>query len=121
MSPSSRSELLRELYARFNARQIDPILAVFTPDVEWPRAWEGDFVRGHEAIRAYWTHQWSEIDPRVDPIGFEPLPDERVRVRVAQTVRDRQDNLLFDGEVRHVYTFDGDLVARMEIESPDAS
>lgn len=108
--------LLRELYARFNAREIEPILAVFAPDVEWPRAWEGDPVRGHEAVRDYWTRQWSEISPRVDPVHFETLTDGRVRVRVAQTVRSLDDAILFDGEVDHAYTFADGVVTRMEIE-----
>lgn len=111
----SHEDTLREMYARFNAREIDPILAVFAPDVEWPRAWEGDHIQGHEAIRDYWTHQWAEINPRVDPMHFETLPDGRVRVHVAQTVRDLNDAILFDGEVDHVYTFADGLVMRMDI------
>ena len=111
--------VLYEMCARFNAREIDPILAVFAPDVEWPNGWEGGYVQGREAVRVYWTRQWAEIQPRVDPMHFEALPDGRVRVRVAQTVRDFQDQILFDGEVNHVYTFRDGLVARMDIESVD--
>ena len=48
-------------------------------------------------------------------MGFETLPDGRVRVHVAQTVRDRNDAILFDGEVDHVYTFADGLVTRMDI------
>lgn len=107
---------LREMYARFNAREIDPILATFALDVEWPNGWEGGWVHGHGAVREYWTRQWSEVQPRVDPMHFEILPDGRWRVRVAQTVRDFEDKILFDGEVDHVYTFRDGLVARMEIE-----
>ena len=38
-------------------RDIDAALALMTPDVEWPRAFKGGFVRGREEIRAYWTEQ----------------------------------------------------------------
>ena len=116
MTDVNHVNFLRAIYAHFNAREIDPILSTFTSDVEWPRAFEGDAVQGQEAIREYWTKQWSEIQPRVDPVHFESLPDGRVRVRVAQTVRDLEDNLLFDGEVNHTYTFRGDRIAKMEIE-----
>src|SRR3546814_11112882 len=67
--PSSQEiQLLRAAYAAFNARDIDAALALMTPDVAWPRAFKGGFVRGHEEVRAYWTEQWSEIDPHVEPV-----------------------------------------------------
>lgn len=120
MTPMDHERLLRGMYAHFNAREIAPLLEVFAPDVEWPRAWEGDPVRGHEAVRDYWTRQWAEIDPRVEPMEFVTLPDGRVRVQVAQTVRDLSGAVLSESEVAHVYTFEQGLVARMEIEAPDA-
>ncbi len=52
----------------------------------------------------------------MEPLGFEELPDGRVRVRVAQTVRDLAGAILFEGKVGHIYTFAHGLVARMEIE-----
>ena len=112
---------MRAIYARFNERDLDGVLTGLAPDVEWPRAWEGDHIRGHDAVREYWTRQWAEIQPRVDPIHFERLPDGRCRCRVAQTVRDFEDRILFDGEVTHTYTFAGDLVRRMEIETDQPS
>ena len=63
-------KLLRAAYAAFNARDIDKALALMTPDVSWPRAFKGGFVRGPEEIRAYWTEQWSEIDGHVEPVAF---------------------------------------------------
>src|SRR2546430_2133795 len=63
-------ELLRAAYAAFNARDIDAALALMTPDVAWPRAFKAGFVRGHEEVRAYWTEQWNEIDPHVEPMAF---------------------------------------------------
>jgi ketosteroid isomerase-like protein len=68
--PASEIELLRTAYAAFNTRDINAALTLMTPDVAWPRAFKGGFVRGHEEVRAYWTEQWSEIDPSVEPISF---------------------------------------------------
>ena len=67
---ASEIELLRAAYAAFNARDINAALALMTADVVWPRAFKGGFVRGHEEVRAYWTEQWNEIDPHVEPIAF---------------------------------------------------
>ena len=52
--PAPEIELLRAAYAAFNARDIDAALAFMTADVAWPKAFKGGFVRGPEAVRAYW-------------------------------------------------------------------
>jgi ketosteroid isomerase-like protein len=81
-------ELLRAAYAALNARDIDAALALMTPDVVWPRAFKGGFVRGTEEVRAYWTEQWSEIDPHVEPQTFYLEEGGRILVDVHQVVRD---------------------------------
>src|SRR5215208_3480769 len=111
-------QLLRTLYAAFNARDIDALLAHMQPDVDWPNVKEARRAVGHDAVRDYWTHQWQEIDPHVDPVRFRRLDDGRVAVDVHQLVRDLAGEVLVDGEVVHVYTFRDGLVARMEVETP---
>jgi ketosteroid isomerase-like protein len=54
---TSETELLRAAYAAFNARDIDAALVLMTPEVAWPKAFIGGFVRGPEEVRAYWTEQ----------------------------------------------------------------
>lgn len=98
---SPHIEALRAAYAAFNARDIDAALALMTPDVAWPRAFKGGFVRGPEEIRAYWTEQWSEIDPRVEPVAFHLEEDGRILVDVHQIVRDLAGAILADERVRH--------------------
>jgi len=86
--PALLIELLRAAYAAFNARDIDAALALMTPDVAWPKAFKGGFVRGSEAVRAYWTEQWSELNPHVEPISFYSEETGRILVDVHQVVRD---------------------------------
>jgi hypothetical protein len=107
---------LRAMYVAFNDRDIDGVLATMTPDVDWPNGWEGGRVSGQAAVRDYWTRQWAEVDPRVEPVSIAPGEDERVDVEVRQIVRDRDGNLLSDDIVHHVYTFADGLVTRMDIE-----
>ena len=108
-------ELLRKAYAAFNARDIDAALALMTPDVHWPRAFKGGFVRGSEEVRAYWTEQWSEIDGRVDPVAFHLENDGQVLVEVHQVVRDLTGAVLADEHVGHRFTFDRGLIQGMEV------
>jgi ketosteroid isomerase-like protein len=117
MSPSPEA-LLRGAYAAFNARDADGLLALMTPDVEWPNGWEGGRVVGRDAVRAYWTRQWAAIDPNVEPVAFAPTADG-MAVEVRQVVRDLDGTLLSDDLVRHVYVITGGLIRRMDIEEPE--
>jgi ketosteroid isomerase-like protein len=85
--PSPDIALLRTAYAAFNARDIDAALAVMAPDVAWPKAFTGGVARGRAEVQAYWTEQWSEIDPHVEPTAFHPEAAGRVLVHVHQVVR----------------------------------
>lgn len=113
--PSPDVELLHAAYAAFNARDIDAALAFMAPDVAWPKAFKGGFARGHEEVRAYWTEQWSEIDPRVEPASFHPEADGRCLVRVHQVVRDLAGAVLADGHVGHRFTIESGLIRSMEV------
>jgi maleate isomerase len=113
---TTRNELVETLYRAFNARRIDIVVEHLREDVDWPNAWEGGRVHGRDAVRDYWTRQWSEIDPSVEPSAVTERSDGRLAVDVHQTVRALDGTLLGEGDVRHVYRFDGDLVARMDVE-----
>jgi hypothetical protein len=108
-------KLLRTAYAAFNARDIDAALATMTPDVAWPKAFKGGFVRGLEEIRAYWTEQWSEINPHVEPVAFYPEDGARILVDVHQIVRDLAGTVLADMHVGHRFTFARGLIQAMEV------
>src|SRR3954470_20536319 len=113
--PASEINLLRAAYTAFNARDIDAALATMTPDVAWPKAFKGGFVRGPEEIRAYWTEQWSEINPHVEPVGFYPEAAGPVLVDVRQVVRDLGGTTLVDDHVGHRFTFSQNLIQAMEV------
>jgi hypothetical protein len=112
-------ELLRTMYDAFNARDIDGVLAAMTDDVDWPNAWEGGRLHGHEAVRDYWTRQWAAIDPHVAPVEIGPRgggDGVRVAVEVEQVVRDLEGQVVASGTVMHVYAMRSGLVARMDVE-----
>jgi hypothetical protein len=100
-------QLLRAAYAAFNARDIGAALTLMTADVIWPKAFKDGFVHGTDAIRAYWTEQWSEIDPHVEPIAFYPQNASQVLVDVHQVVRNLAGSVLADEHVGHRFTIKG--------------
>ena len=111
-------ELLRRAYTAFNARDIDAVLSMMHPDVEWPNGMEGGYVYGHDGVRAYWRRQWDLINPVVEPQAFSTEPDDRILVEVNQRVLDKEGNTLLDGRVQHIYTVRDELVRHMEIRDP---
>ena len=119
--PAPETELLRAAYAAFNARDIDAALALMAPDVAWPRAFKGGFVRGHEEVRAYWTEQWSEISPHVEPVAFHPEDAGRILVEVHQVVRNLAGAGLADEQVGHRFTVEQGLIQKMEVCSLPSS
>ena len=111
-------ELLSRAYAAFNARDIEAVLSMMHPDVEWPNGMEGGYVYGHDCVRAYWTRQWRLIDPLVEPQAFSTEPDGRILVEVHQRVLDKDGGTLLDGQVQHIYSIRDGLVRHMEIRDP---
>jgi hypothetical protein len=115
MSPAQK-ELPEALYSAFNARQIDAVLAMLPPGIDWPDVYEGGRIIGRPAVRDYRQRQWAEIDPNVAPTGILRRPNGEVEVKVNQTVHDRKRSLLGEDDVLPNYVFDGNRISRMVIE-----
>lgn len=110
------SEIIKKAYTAFNERNIDNALSTMQPDVQWSKAWEGGYISGHKEIKEYWTRQWTEINPKVEPVGFNERENGSLEVSVHQNVKDLQDNIVFDGIVKHIYSFENGLIKTMDIE-----
>lgn len=109
-------DTIQKAYAAFNERNIDNALSTMQKDVQWSKAWEGGYISGHHEIKEYWTRQWTEINPKVEPVGFNQRENGSLEVKVHQNVKDLKDNLVFDGLVKHIYTFQDGLIKTMDIE-----
>ena len=66
-------------------------------------------------MRAYWTEQWSEIDPHVEPVAFHGEPDGSILVDVHQVVRELNGAVLADEHVGHRFTLTEGLIRKMEV------
>jgi hypothetical protein len=107
--------LITEIYSAFNRRDIDAALARMSESVSWPKASEGGRVVGKEEIRAYWSRQWKEFDPYVDPLEIFDRGAGKIDVRVHQLVKSLGGDVLSDSEVWHSYTTAGGLIERMDL------
>jgi len=107
---------MTQIYAAFNRRDIDATLAFMSEDVSWPKASEGGRVVGKQAIRDYWTRQWTEFDPLVNVIDVIDREGGVTDVSVHQLVKDPRGNVLSDTELWHVYSITDGLIERMDIK-----
>ena len=108
--------IIEQAYSAFNKRDIDGALALMAQNVSWPKASEGGGkIIGKEEIRAYWTRQWGEFDPHVEPLAMTEEDGGKTRVRVHQLVRSLQGNILSDSQVFHVFTMSDGLIAAMDL------
>jgi hypothetical protein len=112
---SDQVELLRRVYDRFNARDMESVLAAMHEDVIWANGMEGGYVHGRDEVRAYWTRQWAMIDPRVEPVEFSSGAAGEIVVDVHTVVRDLSGNLLDDKMVGHVFQIENGLIKRFDI------
>jgi hypothetical protein len=132
LSPGGRQEeimhdeamkaMYEAMYKAFNDRDIDAVLATMHRDVDWPNGMEGGRVHGHEGVRAYWTRQWSMINPKVYPVNVSEDELGRIVVDVHQLVRNLEGIVVLDQMVRHVYVMESGLIKSMEIlEAPSTA
>ncbi len=108
-------DVLTEAYAAFNRRDIDAVLRLMQLDVNWANGIEGGRVHGLDTVREFWTRQWETVYPRVEPESFKTETDGRINVTVHAVVRDLEGNIVHDGTVEHLYSFENGLVKSMEI------
>ena len=116
-------EILKRMYDRFNARDIDGVLGELADDVAWANGMDGGHVQGREAVRDYWTRQWGLVSPHVEAVSFRKVADGAFVAEVRQTVNDLQGKPLQgqthglkDKTVGHVFHFRSGKVVRFDIE-----
>src|SRR6201987_2687022 len=113
--------LIAQAYSAFNQRDFASALALMSENVSWPKASEGGRVVGKDEIRSYWTRQWKEFDPHVEPLEVIDQEGGLIEVRVHQLVKSLAGDVLSDSEVRHVYTIANGLIERMDLKGSEAS
>jgi len=112
---ASDTELIEHLYDRFNARDMEAVLATMHRDVVWANGMEGGHVYGHDGVRDYWARQWAMIDSHVEPGGFSAGAEGTTEVEAHLTARDLKGNLLFDKMGGHIFRIEDGLIRRFDI------
>jgi ketosteroid isomerase-like protein len=112
---SPEIELLQRVYAAFNRRDFESVLARMQENIDWPNRWEGGRVVGKSAVRDYWKRQFEVLDSIVEPKKFTRESDGRIAIDVHQVVHDKSGKLVADQMVQHVYGIRDGLIQSMEV------
>jgi ketosteroid isomerase-like protein len=110
-------ELLKDLYDRFNARDLEAALESMHPNVVWANGLDGGYVYGRDGVRDYWTRQWATIESHVEPASFSAEADGTIEVEVHLTARDLKGTLQFDKKGVHIFRIEGGLIRRFDIRA----
>ena len=111
----SDTELLGQVYDRFNARDLEGVLARMHRDVVWANGIEGGYVYGHSGVRDYWMRQWATLDSHADPVDFSVGENGMIDVEVRLTASDLEGNVVFDKVGVHIFSIDDGLIKRFDI------
>ena len=105
----------QDLYKNFNDRNIDRVISKMTDDVKWANGMDGGYVYGHDAVRDYWTRQFTMVSSNVTPLEIE-TGNDIVKIKVHQVVHDLNGNLLADEFVYHIFHLRENKIAVFEID-----
>ena len=108
------NNFFRELYKNFNDRKIDLVITNMTDNVKWANGMEGGYVYGREAVKNYWTRQFTMVSSKVTPLKIE-TENESIKIKVHQVVHDLNGNLLADEFVYHLFHLQGNKIAVFEV------
>ena len=108
------NNFFQELYKNFNARKIDLVISRMTDNVKWANGMEGGYVYGHDAVKDYWTRQFTMVSSNVTPLEIE-AGNDIIKIKVHQVVHDLNGNLLADEFVYHFFHLQENKIAVFEI------
>lgn len=113
---ADHQELLLQAYAAYNSQHVETLLALVSDDVDWPGD-NADRLHGKEAVRTYWTEQWTRTRTHDTPVNFAELTDGRIAVHISQVVRSLNGSVISKGQFMHIHRIQGSRIARMDIKA----
>src|SRR5688572_11640372 len=108
-------EFFRNIYQKFNDRDIEAVIANMTPDVQWANGMEGGYELGHRGVRDYWTRQFTLVRSHVTPLEIKKVGDAIV-IKVRQDVHNLVGIKLSKLTVKHIFHLSHGKIAKFDIE-----
>jgi|1186.fasta_scaffold101118_2 uncharacterized protein len=114
----SNAALVTAGYAAFNSGNLDAVLELFGPDIEFrplPDSPMGAVFKGHEGFRKMIAENNEMFDSyRNEPEEILEVGDDKVVVMVRSAARGRISGIEVDGRLAHLWTIAGGKATRCE-------
>ena len=98
----------------FNSQDVNGVLDLCTPDVEFPDVVNESVLRGRDAVAASFRRQFEALDYVVTPAQIVEVGDDVVVVALHHVFTPDGTSLGPGFTAVHRYAFRGDLIARVE-------
>lgn len=109
--------IIGKVYQAFNNKNIEMILSLLHTSAQLPGGWNGEVVEGHDELRDFLSTQWLVITLNVKPLSIKQNGEGNVEATVHEVIKDTEGKITRDEIVRHVYTFEDDLIKRLIVQS----
>lgn len=110
----ARRALLLRFYKALDAKDVDAVMALLHPDVNFPDQLDGTRLQGTAAVRAYYERAFGLISAESTPTAFHPRRDGSLEVRVHHHVTSLAGGLWHDGPVDYSFQFRDGLISRLD-------
>lgn len=110
----TNKEILLKAYAAYNHQDREALLALASENVDWPNG--SARLHGKDALRSYWTHQWTEIRTHDEPVQITELAPNKSVVCIRQVVRALDGSPVSEGWFEHTHQIEDDVIVRMDIQ-----
>ena len=102
------------LWPALTARDVDAVVALLHPDIDWQDTLNGGRRVGRDAVRAYLSEVMAMVVIVSTPISIMPSGPDRYLARVDHVVRNRDGQFWGQETVSHVVSLRDGLIVRMD-------
>jgi ketosteroid isomerase-like protein len=111
----ARRALLLRFYKALDAKDVDAIMALLHPDVDFPDQLDSDNrLHGGAAVRDYYVRAFGLVTGESTPTAFRARPDGSMEVRIHHHVTSIDGALWHDGLVDYSFDFRDGLILRFD-------
>lgn len=110
----ARRNLLLRFYKALDAKDVEAVMALLHPDVDFPDQLDETRIQGAAAVRAYYVKAFALISAESTPTAFHARPDRTMEVRVHHHVTSLDGALWHDGPVDYSFHFRDGLIVRLD-------
>ena len=110
----ARRKLLLQFYKALDDKDVEALMALLHPDVDFPSQLDGTRAHGFAEVRAYYVRAFGMVNAESTPTAFHSRPDGSMEVQVHHHVTSLEGALWHEGPVNYRFEFRDGLITRFD-------